>query len=380
MKFRTKYIRWGFLALAILLALPIPLKSLTGLLLWASPYMFLLSFLSQKSLVWLNALGMITLLIIFVRKRWVCRFICPAGALCDLASGLSRGRRKPWKIRLNRYLAIFSLALALFGIPVFFFTDPFNIIHMSLEVFRTGPGIHSLVKAAGILGIILLSILIPDSWCSNICPLGGLQFLIYDLRQSIQKFHPPIKIRPEGRRLFLTGLASMITGVLVPHRLFAGSRNIIRPPCALPDPDFNMVCARCGNCSAVCPTKIIRPSQDIMSMESFLAPVVDFSESYCLPECKLCGDVCPSGAIAKFSLDKKKNHIMARAVIHVDDCLLQQRKECDLCKYHCAYDAIDISRKGDSMLSLPHVMEDRCTGCAACKIICPVQVIEMTLS
>lgn len=380
MRWRSKHIRWGLFALAVVLALPLPLKSLSGLLLWASPYMFLLSFLSQKSLVWLNTLGILTLMITLFRKRWVCRYICPAGAVCDLASGISRGRRKPLKIRLNRYLAIFSLILALFGIPVFFFTDPFNIIHMSLEVTRTGPGIHSLAKATGILGIILLSVLIPDSWCSNICPLGGLQFLIYDLRQSLTKFHPPIKVRPKGRRLFLAGLTGVVTGVLFPHRLFASRRNFIRPPCALPDPDFNMVCARCGNCSAVCPTKIITPSQDIISIESFLTPVVDFSDSYCLPECKHCGDVCPSGAIEKFSLEKKKNHIMARALIHIDDCLLQQRKECDLCKYHCAYDAIEISRKGNSKLSLPRVIEDRCTGCAACKIICPVQVIEMTLS
>jgi len=148
---------------AIILALPLPLKSLTGLLLWISPYMFLLSFLSQKSLVWLNALGVIFLAITFFRKRWVCRYICPAGAVCDLASeiGRSRLRRKPLRLSMNKYLALFSMILALFGIPIFFFTDPFNIIHMSLEVFRTGTGIHSLVKATGIIFIILLSMFSP---------------------------------------------------------------------------------------------------------------------------------------------------------------------------------------------------------------------------
>ncbi len=137
MQIRSKHIRWVFFGLALVLALP--LKSLTGLFLWVSPYMFLLSFLSQKSLVWLNILGVIALLITFFRRRWVCRYICPAGVVCDLASeiGRRRRRRKPLRISLNRYLAIISLILALFGIPIFFFTDPFNIIHMSLEVFRT---------------------------------------------------------------------------------------------------------------------------------------------------------------------------------------------------------------------------------------------------
>jgi ferredoxin-type protein NapF len=377
MKLRSRHIRWGFLALALVLALPLPLKGMTGGLLWASPYLFLLSFLSQKSMVWLNVLGIITLLIILFRKRWVCRYMCPAGALCDLASGIGRGRRKPLKIRMNRTLAIFSLVLALFGMPLFFFTDPFNMVHMSMEVFRTGPRLPSLVKAAGIISIVGLSMAIPDSWCSNLCPLGGLQLLAYDLKQSIAKSFPSVRVGPEGRRFFLTGIAGMVTGILIPHRLFASREKYIRPPFSIPDPEFNLVCARCGNCTAVCPTGIISPAPDVRYLESFLTPRIDFSESYCLPDCKLCGDVCPSGAIERFSLKDKKNHIMARAVIHVDDCLLQQRKECDLCKFYCKYDAVEISREGTSLLKLPRIMEEKCTGCAACKIICPVQVIDM---
>ena len=377
MQVRSKHIRWVFFGLAIVLALPLPLKSLTGLFLWISPYMFLLSFLSQKSLVWLNALGVIALAITFFRKRWVCRYICPAGAVCDLASGIGRGRRKPLRLSLNKYLAVISLILALLGIPIFFFTDPFNIIHMSLEVFRTGTGIHSLAKATGIIVIVLLSMLVPHSWCSSICPLGGLQLLVYDLKNSIPKSISHLKVGQKSRRHFLAGIAGVAAGALIPHSLFAGQKKFIRPPFSLPDPKLNIVCARCGNCSAVCPTRIISPSPDIRDIESFLTPSVDFTESYCLPECKLCGDVCPSGAIKRFSLDDKKDHIMARAVINVDDCLLQQLKECDLCRYHCKYDAIEIARTGNDQNKLPRVIDDKCTGCGACKIVCPVQVIYM---
>ena len=377
MHIRSRHIRWVFFGLAILLALPLPLKGLTGLFLWVSPNMFLLSFFSQKSLVWLNALGVITLAITLFRKRWVCRYICPAGAVCDLASEIGRRRRKPVRLRLNRYLAIISLVLALFGIPVFFVADPFNIVHMSLEVFRTGTGIQSWIKATGLLVIILLSLILPHSWCSGICPLGGLQLLVYDLKNALPKSLSHLKVGQESRRLFLAGIAGVAAGAFIPNSLFAGQKKFIRPPFSLPDPKLNLVCARCGNCSSVCPTRIIRPSPDIRDIESFLTPAVDFTESYCLPECKLCGDVCPSGAIKRFSLEDKKDHIMARAVINVDDCLLQQLKECDLCRYHCKYEAIEIARTGNDQIKLPRVIEDICTGCGACKIICPVQVIEM---
>ena len=379
MQFRSKHIRWVFFGLALVLALPLPLKSFTGLFLWVSPNMFLLSFLSQKSLVWLNILGVIALLITFFRRRWVCRYICPSGAVCDLASEIGRrgGNRKPLRLSLNKYLAIFSLGLALFSIPIFFFTDPFNIIHMSMEVFRTGPGIHSLVKTSGFIFIILLSIVLPHSWCSSICPLGGLQLLVYDLRQSIGRSLTPVKVGPKSRRLFMASLAGVIVGAVIPKQIFASRKKRIRPPFSLPDPEFNIVCARCGNCSAACPTRIISPSADMLSFESFLTPEVDFTESYCLPECKLCGDVCPSGAIRRFSLEDKKDHIMARAMIDVDDCLLQLLKECDLCKYHCKYEAIEIVRARHDQIKLPRVIENKCTGCGACKIICPVQVIDM---
>jgi formate hydrogenlyase subunit 6/NADH:ubiquinone oxidoreductase subunit I len=108
-----------------------------------------------------------------------------------------------------------------------------------------------------------------------------------------------------------------------------------------------------------------------------LTPVIDFSESYCLPECTLCGDVCPSGAIARFTKKEKKDLFIASIEIDVEKCWLQDQRDCDLCRFHCAYDAIEIKKSNSSLIALPMLAEDKCVGCAACKIVCPAEAIMM---
>jgi Fe-S-cluster-containing hydrogenase component 2 len=110
---------------------------------------------------------------------------------------------------------------------------------------------------------------------------------------------------------------------------------------------------------------------------SLLTPEIDFSESYCLPECTLCGDVCPSGAITKFSKESKKDLFMASVQIELDRCWLQDQRDCDLCRFHCAYHAIEIKRTEESIIALPVLDDSKCVGCAACKIVCPPQAINI---
>ncbi len=375
MTFKARHIRYFFFMVAIILALPLPFPLFSGGLMWVSPYMFLNSVLAAKSLVLLNILGLISLMLIFWRARWVCRYVCPLGVVCDWSSKVRA--KKIVRLNLHSYLAVISLALAIFGAPVLFVLDPFNIVHMSFETIRTGLHFAAILKLSLLLVIIGLNILLPNIWCQSICPLGGMQMLAVEFKNTIVKSTSIRKQVSHGRRLSIAGILGIVGGITLPRSLFFSHGKTIRPPSSLPDPDFNLLCARCGNCSGVCPTHIIKPSEDTSMIGSLLTPVIDFSESYCLPECTLCGDVCPSGAITKFNQEDKKNLFMAGVRIDVETCWLNHQKDCDQCRYHCAYDAIEIKKTGGSPLALPVLDDDKCVGCAACKIICPADAIEI---
>ena len=374
MSLKAKYFRYLFFVLAILFALPLPLSKFTGLTLWISPYMLLISLFTLKSLVLFNLLGFLALILMFFRKRWICRYVCPLGVVCDWSYKVQKNN-DVIKLDWNKYLAITSIFLAILMAPVLVILDPFNIFHMSFEGIRTGFHIPAYLKMIPLGVIIVLNILLPNIWCRSLCPLGGMQLLAFDIGKTIRKSLIIKKASFASRRTFIAGLTGILAGISLPSFSIFSPGKCIRPPGALQNPDMNLVCARCGNCSGACPTQIIRPSNDTQMIGSLLTPVIDFSESYCLPECTLCGDVCPSGAITKFSKESKKDLFMASVQIELDRCWLQDQRDCDLCRFHCAYHAIEIKRTDESIIALPVLDKSKCVGCAACKIVCPPQAI-----
>jgi ferredoxin-type protein NapF len=378
MNIKPNHIRWIVFAFAVILSLPFFPEPISGIYLWISPYIVLISIFNGKSLVWLHLLGLVTLVLLLFRKRWICRYACPAGIVCDLSSKLGRKSRPRLKIPINRYLAVFALVLAIFGAPFLIVADPLNLFYMAFEGFRTGLGLHAVIKLSGVIFLILFSLLFPHLFCSSVCPLGGLQLLLSDLKKIPARQHFKPETNSESRRLFLSGFAGILGGLFTPRLFRNRTDKVIRPPFSLPEARLNMACARCGNCSSVCPTGIISQSVDISQPDRLLTPVVSFSDAYCLPECNACGMVCPSGAIRDFSSDEKKSHVMGIAVIQLDQCYLKEGRECDLCRVYCDYQAIEISATGSGTLRLPRILEKQCVGCGACQVVCPPQAIEIT--
>jgi len=372
----AKQIRWMALFLAILLSLPVLPAPWGGLYLWGSPFMMLNAVFSGKTPVWLHLAGFSAMMIVIFRKRWICRYACPAGIICDMASKVGRKKAGPWKIPVNRILSIFALVMALFHLPLLAVTDPFNIFYMGFEGFRSGWGAHALMKLTGLLFLVAFSLLFPRVWCAEVCPLGGLQLQLYELRKWISSPKTG-KIDPSGRRLFLSGSAGILAGMIIPRWWPSGRSGSIRPPFALPEEELNRTCIRCGSCTAACPTGIIRPSLNFRTPESLLTPEVGFSDAYCIPECNDCGTVCPSGAIRRFSAPEKKNYIMGVARIDLEHCYLTDGKECNQCRLYCPYEAIEMKAHGPFSVRLPVVVSERCVGCGACQVVCPPRVITV---
>lgn len=68
---------------------------------------------------------------------------------------------------------------------------------------------------------------------------------------------------------------------------------------------------------------------------------------------------------------------MGQAKIAETGCLLSEQQECDRCKTYCPYDAISIQASEVDFDAWPVVDRERCVGCGACVVACPVGIVEV---
>lgn len=376
-------IRGVFTFLSILFALPLAWGALTGISLWLSPFVMLNSALVLKSLVWLNLLALIPLVLIFFRKRWFCHKICPLGWGCDRVSRWRKGRGVSIKNvpPVGKWLALSSLVAGLAGIPLFMWLDPMNIVNGFFVNFSQGFAFPILLSFLVLPLVLALNIPFPGIWCAKLCPLGGLQDEISTAKGAILKMRPKDKgiksLRSDGRRWFLVSGAGLTAGLILPSYIKPGEKSFLRPPGSIPEPEFNALCLRCGNCIKSCPTGILKQHMDPQYLFSILVPEISFSDGYCLEYCNTCSQVCPSGSITLFDKDAKKQLFIGFAEIEIENCLLSKNSECDRCKAACSYDAIQIEAREGAFQMQPVVKRDTCVGCGACEVICPPRVIKI---
>jgi len=375
-------IRDGFTLLAILLALPWGWGCLTGMWLWLSPFVFLHSWFVLQSLVWLNGLAAVILALSLWRKRWFCRNACPVGSLCDGVSKCSRVKtasaaRVP---SIGSWLAILSLASALMGVPLFIWLDPMAIFHGFFSMFSDRPSLPLFLSMAGLPLLLLIHLWLPGIWCKKVCPLGGLQELLFGFRTLLIKSnsHPATSSVPSsGRRIFVAATTGLAAGFLLNRFVKPENNVLIRPPASVHSPRFDLLCVRCGNCIKACPTEILSHQVTLSGKFDWMVPEVRFDRGYCLETCNLCGTVCPSGAIFPFSVEAKRSIRMGTAKVHLSRCLLSRNGECDRCKMACSYQALAIRPVSGLLLMAPVVEGTTCVGCGACAVICPTDAIEM---
>ncbi|MBK9390319.1 MAG: 4Fe-4S binding protein [Bacteroidetes bacterium] len=380
---KSETVRIASTLAAFFMALPLGLKGLTGIFVWTSPFIMLNSIIILKSFVVLNLLGTAVLLVVIFKNRFFCRYMCPAGFCCDKISGISRTKVSIHKKMpaVGSWLALISLAAAFAGIPLLILLDPLAIFHGTFSILSGDLSFVTILSLSGFPLLLAVNYIFPDIWCSRICPLGGLQDLLTDIRRRTSRL---IRRKPQesdpyspARRFFLASGLGLISGFVLPKLISPSRSQYIRPPASVEPATFNTLCIRCGNCIKSCPTNIITNHTDYSDLTSWMTPEINFGDGYCLETCNLCSSVCPTGSITHFSPDAKKIIFMGSAVVNYKECLLAHNKECDRCMAACKYNAVKIVPASRLLLMTPEIDQKKCVGCGACAVICPTSAINM---
>ncbi|MBQ4021247.1 MAG: 4Fe-4S binding protein [Bacteroidales bacterium] len=136
--------------------------------------------------------------------------------------------------------------------------------------------------------------------------------------------------------------------------------------------DFYDRCTACQLCVSQCPNNVLKPSTDLMH---FMQPYMTYENGYCRPECTICSQVCPAGAIEPLTKEEKISFHIGVATVERDLCIVERDGvNCGNCSRHCPAEAITMVPKdpGDpASLLIPAVNEAKCIGCGACENLCP---------
>ena len=334
--------------------------------------------------------GILFGIISIFKKRWYCRFICPTGLLLEGFSHIGL-KKQSWWSRIPpicQYASAITLMGAVIGYPVFLWMDPLAIFGSPFAIPVAGDLVSGILAGFIIAILLPLTLLSGGIWCGRLCPLGGFQdqaaglrpFITGGIRTLYIWLTTPPRRRGKltrARRAFLASAAGIALGFLGRKEGLARADTedaLLRPPGAVPEEQFAGVCIRCGNCTAACPSGIIKP--DLTAQGGFsnlLTPTIRYDgRDYCLEDCNLCTQVCPSGALQNLDLDTKNRYIIGEALVDFSICLLTLgKKECDVCVVACPYKAIDIVWDDNACLSYPGVDPKKCNGCGSCEIACP---------
>ncbi len=223
--------------------------------------------------------------------------------------------------------------------------------------------------------------------CLSDCPHQALSFGFFgDRSKSVTK--PQIT----RRKVILAGL----TGLLAVPTLRSGisgsyklKPRLVRPPGSLKEEDFLARCIRCGQCMKICPTNAIHPTLLEAGWEGIFTPYLVPAIGYCEYNCILCGQSCPTGAIAPLTVEQKigtpdsKPVSIGTAFIDKGRCLPWAfDTECIVCEEWCPTSPKAIKLTTEKIvtpdgatitLRRPHVDPELCIGCGACEFACPIE-------
>ena len=198
----------------------------------------------------------------------------------------------------------------------------------------------------------------------------------------------------ESRRGFLNNMVKTSLGViylLAPSlKLSARSTKTeaetddedlpILPPGAKNAAHFESRCIACHACVAACPAHIIAAAEAPFPAVTYNGDAT----AACQFNCVECGRVCPTGAIARLSIDEKHRTRIALSTLYFERCVVNTKHEsCGACAEVCPTGALTMAayiEPGIPFLTRPIYDERYCLGCGACLAACPAEPRAFTLA
>ena len=176
------------------------------------------------------------------------------------------------------------------------------------------------------------------------------------------------------------------------RRPYQKSAGILRPPGALPEPDFLSACIRCYRCQDACEPGAIQFYTE-SDGDLFHTPFVDPAKAGCTL-CNKCGPACPTDALLPFAaktevdmgsvelredlcLSYKAKWVRAKQELLMQlgrkptevEAVAERRGPCGECYMFCPLRGSAIKLEPGSFLA-PLVFAQHCVGCGLCEEIC----------
>ena len=225
--------------------------------------------------------------------------------------------------------------------------------------------------------------------CIEDCKVGAIKYRFAYGKKKDATLPQDGKPADSGRRAFIA-TAAVIGGAAVakaqekvntlapvtPKQL-PQRESLTVPFGAVSRDNFYDHCTACQLCIQNCPNGVLRTSTD---GKHFLQPEMGFEKGYCRPECNICSQVCPTGAILPVKPEEKLGIRIGTAVVDLDLCVVNRDNvSCGNCERHCPTGAIRMVRRDISdpeSLRIPTVAENVCIGCGACENLCPSRPVS----